>query len=736
MFNKFTTILQQAVEALAPDAPLHEDFVYHWKSVTNFYIENTDDKTPVSDSNIPSHLKQMLQILIQEEDEREAGDTGPCMEYLLQHKILETLHTLGRADCPPGMKQQVLIFFKNLLGKIKQPLLPHINVHRPVSRLVQVCGEVQAAPTEVEEISFLCTVCARLKREPHLINFFLGNEQAKAADKTKSPTETNHVSESSSSNETQPKEGYDLVDSLLNLSRSEDGRVAVKACEGLLLLVSTPHEAAARATVQDTALCPLLNTRLTNLFTALPTSLDPTDVDCVTVKWGLDSHSYSHSDARNFVGKRALVSFLSWFDYCDQLVMEAFQDCGDFIAQSIAENFFAKTLLGPLVQADERASLTTTAVLAKLFSMVRSKALTRKMINFVVGESQSNEDSCPTLLTQILSRCDHFSDEISIVTLRLFEVILFKPDSTAIDSLILRYLKDRAYHAKNPGNVVIQSSDELEWELEPGLDNPDPNSPTHSTPMKRSTSNTDIDNTGEAPNPKMLIQRSVNCFLSVLPDTAKSTQVNDDESGYDGYLREAHRTYKEICSTCREFDWPKPRNDILQAADRCQPVAVYNEGPFLTMLFNKLSSVLSQPYAVNLIVTSLASRLCLVPHPLLQELFANPLTPLRPKARSIFSVLQGVVEQITHRMVHVPNFKQRLLLARRKLAAGNEDDSPAHKTNSQMTSSLSGGPGVVANSNSDDHRTFLEGAIVLEEFCKELAAIAFVKHHAMAIHGL
>jgi len=47
MFNKFTTILQQAVEALAPDAPLHEDFVYHWKSVTNFYIENTDDKTPV-----------------------------------------------------------------------------------------------------------------------------------------------------------------------------------------------------------------------------------------------------------------------------------------------------------------------------------------------------------------------------------------------------------------------------------------------------------------------------------------------------------------------------------------------------------------------------------------------------------------------------------------------------------------------------------------------------------------
>ena len=48
---------------------------------------------------------------------------------------------------------------------------------RPVSRLVRVCGEVQAAPTEQEEISFLCTVCAQLKKEPHLVHFFLKNSQ-------------------------------------------------------------------------------------------------------------------------------------------------------------------------------------------------------------------------------------------------------------------------------------------------------------------------------------------------------------------------------------------------------------------------------------------------------------------------------------------------------------------------------------------------------------------------------
>ena len=48
MFNKLANVIQHAVEALAPDTPLLEDFVYHWKCVTNFYIETTDDKTPVS----------------------------------------------------------------------------------------------------------------------------------------------------------------------------------------------------------------------------------------------------------------------------------------------------------------------------------------------------------------------------------------------------------------------------------------------------------------------------------------------------------------------------------------------------------------------------------------------------------------------------------------------------------------------------------------------------------------
>lgn len=45
-------------------------------------------------------------------------------------------------QCPPGMKQQVLTFYTKLLAHIRQPLLPHINVHRPVQVSVQLPGHL------------------------------------------------------------------------------------------------------------------------------------------------------------------------------------------------------------------------------------------------------------------------------------------------------------------------------------------------------------------------------------------------------------------------------------------------------------------------------------------------------------------------------------------------------------------------------------------------------------------
>jgi len=55
------------------------------------------DQTP-----LPSYINRMLEVLVEEEQDCEAdglnGAVGPCMEYLLQHRILDTMYTFARTD--------------------------------------------------------------------------------------------------------------------------------------------------------------------------------------------------------------------------------------------------------------------------------------------------------------------------------------------------------------------------------------------------------------------------------------------------------------------------------------------------------------------------------------------------------------------------------------------------------------------------------------------------------------
>lgn len=66
----------------------------------------------------------MLDILVYEERQQAAGEAGPCLEYLLQHKILETLCTLGKAE----------------VGGASGPLEPSVQARPLSSRLFHLCA--------------------------------------------------------------------------------------------------------------------------------------------------------------------------------------------------------------------------------------------------------------------------------------------------------------------------------------------------------------------------------------------------------------------------------------------------------------------------------------------------------------------------------------------------------------------------------------------------------------------
>ncbi|XP_075071709.1 FHF complex subunit HOOK interacting protein 2A [Mixophyes fleayi] len=752
MFSKITSILQQAVEALAPSLPLQEDFVYHWKAITHYYIETSDDKAPVTDTNIPSHLEQMLDILLQEENERESGETGPCMEYLLHHKVLETLYTLGKADCPPGMKQQILVFYTKLLGRIKQPLLPHINVHRPVQKLIRLCGEVLANPTENEEIQFLCIVCAKLKQDPYLVNFFLENKMktcqtagssnnlggltggsqveviandtgqshppdigavadgipgAHAEPPDAVPTPAGILEDGASSNHVQ--QDYNLVNSLLNLTKSPDGRVAVKSCEGLMLLVSLPEPAAAKCLTQNTALCELLTDRLTSLYRALPQSIDPLDIETVEgINWGLDSYNVKE-DTSAFPGKRALISFLSWFDYCDQLIKEAHRMTADTMARSVRERFLVGVMEPQLMQTSEIGILTATSLLHRIVRQVTSDALLRQIVGFLLGDDREpetlNDIQKTPLRHRLIEHCNHISDEISIMTLRLFEHLLQKPNEHILYNLVLRNIQERNYLEYRPPcpedrDIVEngQIAGAVDLEEDPIFTDMSPDNTLSKEWLSASPPITPDHHRNDG---KTEVHKIVNSFLCLVPDEAKSSyQV--EGTGYDTYLRDAHRQFRDYCAICLRWEWP----GAVKAIEKCNLEAPFFEGHFLKVLFDRMGRILDQPYDVNLQVTSVLSKLSLFPHPHTHEFLLDPYISLAPGCRSLFSVIVRVVGDLMVRIQRIPDFTPKLLLVRKRLL-GLEPDGP-----------------IV------DHMTLLEGVIVLEEFCKELAAIAFVKYHS------
>uniref|UniRef100_A0A8C2JFM6 Family with sequence similarity 160 member B1 n=1 Tax=Cyprinus carpio TaxID=7962 RepID=A0A8C2JFM6_CYPCA len=740
MFSKFTSILQHAVEALAPSLPLQEDFVYHWKAITHYYIETSDDKAPVTDTNIPSHLEQMLDILTQEERERESGETGPCMEYLLHHKILETLYTLGKADCPPGMKQQVLSFYTKLLGRIRQPLLPHINVHRPVQKLIRLCGEVLAAPTENEEIQFLCTVCAKLKQDPYLVNFFLENKTKKleaskdggaglvkedpfspdtGQNRNQTPSLVTSTLEAAACQATSPGEAspspvhstlpnndnYNLVSSLLNLTKSP----VSAACEGLMLVVSLPEPAAAKCLTENTELSQLLTDRLAQFYRALPQSMDPLDIETVeSVNWGYMTSNLE--DAAAFAGKRALISFLSWLDYClfaslTYFAIELEHQCFELNSKkAFPSHPYSHSFSNLSHSRSEVGILTSTALLNRIIRQVTSEALLQETVYFLLGEETGPETLAGItqhpLRHRLIEHCDHLSDEISIMTLRLFEHLLQKPCQHILQNLVLRCLEERNY-IENKQQEEREEREHMENDLEedPLFSDLSPDNRLSSPDWLSCSPPPSTEHT--KPDGKTEVHKIVNSFLCLVPDEAKSSyQV--EGTGYDTYLRDAHRQFRDYCGVCQRWDW----RSSPKSFEKCNLDSPFFEGHFLKVLFDRMGRILDQPYDVNLQVTSVLSKLSLLPHAHLHEYLLDPYINLAPGCRSLFSVIVRVVGDLMLRTHHIPEFTPKLLLVRKRLL------------------------GLEPEGMSVDHVTLLEGVIVLEEFCKELAAIAFVKFHA------
>uniref|UniRef100_A0A2K6MSG0 FHF complex subunit HOOK interacting protein 2B n=1 Tax=Rhinopithecus bieti TaxID=61621 RepID=A0A2K6MSG0_RHIBE len=639
----------------------------------------------------------------------------------------ETLCTLGKAEYPPGMRQQVFQFFSKVLAQVQHPLLHYLSVHRPVQKLLRLGGTAPGSVTEKEEVQFTTVLCSKIQQDPELLAYILEGKKIVGRKKacrepTPLPKDTaSHRDKDCSHDgaparpqldgelcgaqalnshmpaETEELDGgtaeSNLITSLLGLCQSKKSRVALKAQENLLLLVSVASPAAATYLVQSSPCCPAIVQHLCQLYRSMPVFLDPTDIAALEgISWRLPS---APSDEASFPGKEALAAFLGWFDYCDHLITEAHTVVADALAKAVAEKFFMETLQPQLLHVSEQSILTSTALLTAMLRQLRSPALLQEAVAFLLGTDRQPEaprDNPHALSAHLIGHCDHLSDEISIATLRLFEELLQKPHEGIIRSLVLRNLEGRPYVAW--GSPEPESyEDTLDLEEDPYFTDSFLDSGFQPRAKPRLAPATSYDG-------KTAVTEIVNSFLCLVPEEAK-TSAFLEETGYDTYVHDAYGLNSWVISSgsrVASWGWPLTPTPL----DPHEPERPFFEGHFLRVLFDRMSRILDQPYSLNLQVTSVLSRLALFPHPHIHEYLLDPYISLAPGCRSLFSVLVRVIGDLMQRIQRVPQFPGKLLLVRKQLTG----QAPGEQL---------------------DHQTLLQGVVVLEEFCKELAAIAFVK---------
>uniref|UniRef100_A0A7N8WK98 Family with sequence similarity 160 member B2 n=1 Tax=Mastacembelus armatus TaxID=205130 RepID=A0A7N8WK98_9TELE len=650
-FSRLTSMLLHALETREPTVDLLESFVDHWKSITRYYIETTDDSRPVRHTDIPWHLKQMLDILVFEEKQQGVEETGACMEYLLQHKVLETLCTLGKAQYPPGMSQQVLLFFSKLLSQMQKPLLHLVNVYRPVQKLIHLCA-LPGSKTEKEEAQFLLAVCSKLKQEPHTLRYVLEvTSHVMLCCVALLMLFCHHVLWRCCR--------VVVVLSAFCCVSPQRAAVCVKAHESLLLLSSLQAGCSGEVLSAQTQLGTLLAGRLLELYSLLSVeSLDPGQVQ-----------SWPHTTWRYVYTLPSIVCQVKdSFDLCMcQQVLAV------TLAQCVHQLWLVDVLQPQLLQTCEQVVLVSTSILCAAVRLVQSSSLLDQMIHFVLRTH--------TLTHLLLQRCDHISDQISLVSLSLVEELLQKPHRDILDVLVLCFLQSRSYLSPQASELCLRFR-ELEED-----------------PFFSDTLFTDSPLL--PPPPPVCGQGSaadvVNSFLCLVPVQVRSAQLLQ-EGGYESYIHDAHTLVTQCESLSQPWDWPlsvPPHSSSGEGAE-------FFEGHLLKVLFDRLGRILEQPYELNLQLTAVLSRLSAFNHPLLHEYLLNPYIHLSHCSRSLFSVLVRVMGEMMQRMQQVSNLTDRLLNTRRHLLGLN------------LSTGL-------------EHLTLLRGVIVLEEFCKELAAVAFVK---------
>ncbi|KAH9529533.1 hypothetical protein DERF_003412 [Dermatophagoides farinae] len=706
-------------DVLAPPVTSFEEFLYHWNSFTTFYRQDDNEtqaeKFHIESTNLANKLIKMTDIIITEQldwmkRKKDSSALCPTFEYILQNNILETLSIVAQTDTPIGICPHILLFFTRFLNDSKITLIPHKSVHESLNKLIIICGKIQASPYETTEMYFL-TSLIKLIKNPDFLQFFSINS-------------------------------FPLINSLLSLLYSEDSEISKLAGDSIIRLMQILDNNAARVIAEETPFACKIIDQIIIHYNAIPHSLKPEEIETV------NSLLLQEHDSPLFsTSIRKFLSFLKWFIFFDLVIHNLLED--SILKQNLLNEFeknFLQACLLPDLLGDGFANefdaldnvFRATVLISNCLRNIENSSLFDLICHFLILSNHKNDSviimpvrpSKKHLRTILLERCNisniirrDFEQEddrikflkLSSATLQLFEDILSRPSFDIVNDLVIKQLSAKSFQNNvetididwsmlEKPNVCANISSKFNSIIVLDQMNTVANEICHLSNIKNQTFHVELDR----------LIKILYLFTSLVPDELKF-YIQQERAEFEAYLKEAVKGFHIFISTCFT-KWDTDRIRQTSGDDDQGNDDQYN---FVEILFDNLNSLIKLPYEMSIQLFSILAKISLVPNEYINNYFLNPTIRLKNSDESLFNILHKLIESLQISVKGIDHLHEKLCKTKLKLLG---EMIPAEYENINHN-----------KDNDEKEMKILQSLIVLDEFCKELSSIIYVKNYTLKL---
>ncbi|CEP17900.1 hypothetical protein [Parasitella parasitica] len=384
-----------------------------WDYVHNIFIaEDRKANLHVKQTAIPERLRQMVDMLVDEEARQEDNTTGVCMEYFLKHGVLQYLvNVTEKMDYPEGIRGESIRTIASMVDLLDDRFLVHNAVHKPTIKLLRFCvlDERQSELDHEDLVDLMYIICSKIHGFPALLNIFFHDKQwlttpQKTSTTTTSASDAPLMTPMAEIPPAPPEYEFLLFTYLLRYIHRE-GRSGDYARTGLLFLMEMATDQLGDF-ILESDFATIMAAGLGALYSQLPRKLiikDENEINSTAASYllgqDLDPRSYpsdeygvEQSNSAQF--KYQLDSFLKLLEFCQDVLLRCpNNDISKRLLQCIRGIFMENILYPSIMECSDMdgSSVAVISYIDLILQIVQQQDLASVIVGFLMDETDDEE---------------------------------------------------------------------------------------------------------------------------------------------------------------------------------------------------------------------------------------------------------------------------------------------------------------------------------------------------------